>query len=482
MEVYEVDNMQNIQVEVKVNIDKFISSINACDVNQMADSIENIEGNVQAIEDSNIENGNRVEVLTGGRKTRKYKKKSSQRRQSYKKRRLQKGQGKLSKYVMILLIICLLMGTVNAVRIPVEHFADMLQIIYNANISNYSGICFANAMATAGMRKQIGEEEGQPVFENAAVTYKRNVLAYNINRSLDDQVIVSELIQLYRYTYPVISKSSIEQFKDSLKWQIKLLNTRAYYSSINDIMYKTYNITEEEFKDKSDAEKYSMKEIAKNIRNGYILSYILMIQLHNNHANKFYFAHVVTMYSNNNSIFYIYDSDIADSIILGTDETTLTSNLISITLEKYINSIIKKNINLSKIDINDLSYDIYLCDTQWNDKDIDYNVKHMPTITDIEDVQTDGDDTTTRIQRINGNENRVLDIGSNEYNTLRDKIVNGVYNNHIDLDVSYLRNVKNYSLFPLCQRTKTKLFQGTIISILILIMTIKLIKSLEEMK
>ena len=197
MEAYEVDNMQNIQVAIEVNIDEFISGIGACDVNKMGDSIKNIEGNVQA-----IENSNRVEVLTGGRKTRKYKKKSSQRRQrkqSSKKRRLQKGQGKLSKYVMILLIICLLMGTVNAVRIPVEHFADMLQIIYNLQISNCDGICFANAMATAGMRKQIGEEEGQPAFENAAVTYKRNVMAYHIARTFDDQLILSGLIKLYKY-------------------------------------------------------------------------------------------------------------------------------------------------------------------------------------------------------------------------------------------------------------------------------------------
>ena len=476
MEAYEVDNMQNIQVEVEVNIDKFISSINACDVNKMADSIEKIKGNVQAIEDSN-----RVEVLTGGRKTRKYKKKSSQRRQSYKKRRLQKGQGKLSKYVMILLIICLLMGTVNAVRIPVEHFADMLQIIYNLQISNCDGICFANAMAMAGMRKQIGEEEGQPVFENAAVTYKRNVMAYHIVRSLDEQDILAGLIKLYKYTYPVISKSSIEQFKDSLKWQIKLLNTRAYYSSINDIMYKTYNITEEEFKDKSDAEKYSMKEIAKNIRNGYVFSYLLSIKLLIRNPYTCYFAHSVTMYINNNSIFYIYDTNRKDSIILGTDKTPLTSDLISITLEEYINSIITKYITLNEININDLSYDICLCDTQWNDKDVDYNVEHMPTRRDIEDVQTVSNVTTNKINRINGNENRVLPINSNEYNTLRDKIVNGVYNNHIDLDVSYLRNVKNHSLFPLSQRTKTILSQGTMY-ILILIMTIKLIESLEEMK
>ena len=476
MEAYEVDNMQNIQVEVEVNIDKFISSINACDVNKMADSIEKIKGNVQAIEDSN-----RVEVLTGGRKTRKYKKKSSQRRQSYKKRRLQKGQGKLSKYVMILLIICLLMGTVNAVRIPVEHFADMLQIIYNLQISNCDGICFANAMAMAGMRKQIGEEEGQPVFENAAVTYKRNVMAYHIVRSLDEQDILAGLIKLYKYTYPVISKSSIEQFKDSLKWQIKLLNTRAYYSSINDIMYKTYNITEEEFKDKSDAEKYSMKEIAKNIRNGYVFSYLLSIQLYTNYFYTCYFSHAVTIYSNNNSIFYIYDSDYNDSIILGTDKTQSTSNLISITLEEYINLMIGRHINLSKIDINYLVFEIRLYDTQWNDKNVDYNVKHLPTIKDIEDVQTDGGLTRVYVRRINGNENTVLDIGSNEYNTLRDKIVNGVYNNHIDLDVSYLRNVKNHSLFPLSQRTKTILSQGTMY-ILILIMTIKLIESLEEMK
>ena len=373
------------------------------------------------------------------------------------------------------------MGTVNAVRIPVEHFADMLQIIYNLQISNCDGICFANAMAMAGMRKQIGEEEGQPVFENAAVTYKRNVMAYHIVRSLDEQDILAGLIKLYKYTYPVISKSSIEQFKDSLKWQIKLLNTRAYYSSINDIMYKTYNITEEEFKDKSDAEKYSMKEIAKNIRNGYVFSYLLSIQLYTNYFYTCYFSHAVTIYSNNNSIFYIYDSDYNDSIILGTDKTQSTSNLISITLEEYINLMIGRHINLSKIDINYLVFEIRLYDTQWNDKNVDYNVKHLPTIKDIEDVQTDGGLTRVYVRRINGNENTVLDIGSNEYNTLRDKIVNGVYNNHIDLDVSYLRNVKNHSLFPLSQRTKTILSQGTMY-ILILIMTIKLIESLEEMK
>ena len=464
MEAYEVDNMQNIQVAIEVNIDEFISGIGACDVNKMGDSIKNIEGNVQA-----IENSNRVEVLTGGRKTRKYKKKSSQRRQSYKKRRLQKGQGKLSKYVMILLIICLLMGTVNAVRIPVEHFADMLQIIYNLQISNCDGICFANAMAMAGMRKQIGEEEGQPVFENAAVTYKRNVMAYHIVRSLDEQDILAGLIKLYKYTYPVISKSSIEQFKDSLKWQIKLLNTRAYYSSINDIMYKTYNITEEEFKDKSDAEKYSMKEIAKNIRNGYVFSYLLSIQLYTNYFYTCYFSHAVTIYSNNNSIFYIYDSDYNDSIILGTDKTQSTSNLISITLEEYINLMIGRHINLSKIDINYLVFEIRLYDTQWNDKNVDYNVKHLPTIKDIEDVQTDGGLTRVYVRRINGNENTVLDIGSNEYNTLRDKIVNGVYNNHIDLDVSYLRNVKNHSSFFLPQKTKDILYNEALVTLLILI-------------
>ena len=73
-----------------------------------------------------------------------------------------------------------LMSIVNAIKIPIDKFKFMLEKVKDAEFENGIGVCLANSLAAAGIRKIVGynEETDTPVYDNPAVSYKRNILAY----------------------------------------------------------------------------------------------------------------------------------------------------------------------------------------------------------------------------------------------------------------------------------------------------------------